>query len=76
MKTISFLLGVIILLLVYLCKIVSTQLTPIADIKWNNCMEDETLGYIPPGSCSCAKELFPKFEESYDWIDACYVLYH
>ena len=43
-------------------------------IAWSTCLETERSGHIKPGSCQCASKLFDKFEESYDWMDACDIL--
>jgi hypothetical protein len=38
---------------------------------FKQCVEMEQKGYIEPGSCDCADRLFPDFNRSYDWMDAC-----
>jgi len=44
------------------------------DVEFDKCVESEAGGYIPKGSCECAKKLFPDFSHSYDWMDACDIL--
>jgi hypothetical protein len=41
---------------------------------FSQCLDYESKNIIKKGSCECAKQLFPDFNQSYDWMDACAIL--
>ena len=72
MKFIYLALVIISTSLIYLAYLLTTFI-PKHDLM-NTCLEYERVGSIQVGSCACAKELFPDFSKSYDWMDACDIL--